>query len=414
MSDLVSKVLSTLESSSNLQKYRKKISNRKSHVFSGNLERFKASVLEGVRRQRAKGWSASADQDSELTVVISEYLAKLYSILSLESQSKIFSYEIVAGTSTNFTSIIRGDGDIESHIQLLRNKANIGKVSNSIKRIFRLSGRNISVDVGHMEGSTVAQQFATAMLSKFESTGRIPINTSAAEKLKVLIKYDPISAKLLNIYVEDQFGLVNQSSTMEAEVAALLKEALGNFIDKEMPNLIKPKLNSVINSFLNVAKTKKKTPKLAVAGKQKSSKSKTLNTKNGKLSGQTLESPNRVKLEQEDIVRKVQTPKNWNSLIRIINTKLPQKVITNMGAPGLVNRTGTFANSTKVIDIQTTKEGYPSIVFDYQRGPYDVFDKTKGKAPWNTPARDPRALVDRSVREIVREMAIGRFFTRRA
>ncbi len=85
-----------------------------------------------------------------------------------------------------------------------------------------------------------------------------------------------------------------------------------------------------------------------------------------------------------------------------------------MGAPGLVNRTGTFANSTKVIDIQTTKERYPSIVFDYQRSPYDVFDKTKGKAPWNTPARDPRALVDRSVREIVREMAIGRFFTRRA
>jgi hypothetical protein len=85
-----------------------------------------------------------------------------------------------------------------------------------------------------------------------------------------------------------------------------------------------------------------------------------------------------------------------------------------MGAPGLVYRTGKFANSTKVVNVETTRDGYPSIVFDYQRNPYDVFDRTLGESPWNTPARDPRALVDKSVREIVQEMAIGRFYTRRA
>jgi hypothetical protein len=105
---------------------------------------------------------------------------------------------------------------------------------------------------------------------------------------------------------------------------------------------------------------------------------------------------------------------NWASLITIINAKLPERVAKNMVAPGLVYRTGRFAQSAKVVNVQTTKEGYPSVVFDYQRDPYDVFDSTKGAAPWKTPARDPRALVDRSVREIVQEMAIGRFYTRRA
>jgi hypothetical protein len=105
---------------------------------------------------------------------------------------------------------------------------------------------------------------------------------------------------------------------------------------------------------------------------------------------------------------------NWASLTAIINQKLPKQVANNMGAPGLVYRTGRLANSAKVVNVETTKDGYPSIVFDYQRAPYDVFDRVKGSAPWNTPARDPRALVDKSVREIVQEMAVGRFYTRRA
>jgi hypothetical protein len=105
---------------------------------------------------------------------------------------------------------------------------------------------------------------------------------------------------------------------------------------------------------------------------------------------------------------------NWASLVAIINRRLPEQVANNMGTPGLVYRTGRFANSTKVVNVETTNDGFPSIVFDYQRNPYDVFDRTKGASPWNTPARDPRALVDRSVREIVQEMAIGRFYTRRA
>lgn len=108
------------------------------------------------------------------------------------------------------------------------------------------------------------------------------------------------------------------------------------------------------------------------------------------------------------------TSNNWNSLIPIINAKLGSKVMANMRAPSLVNRTGTFANSAQVTNIEQTREGFPTFVFDYEKDPYNVFDRTVGRSPWNTPERDPRALVDKSVREIVREMAIGRFYTRRA
>lgn len=105
--------------------------------------------------------------------------------------------------------------------------------------------------------------------------------------------------------------------------------------------------------------------------------------------------------------------KDWNKILPILNAKLPPKVIANMKYPALVNRTGTFANSAEIVGVEQTKEGYPSFVFKYERDPYDVFDRTIGRSPWNTPARDPRSLVDKSVRDLVKEMAIGRFFTRR-
>jgi hypothetical protein len=124
----------------------------------------------------------------------------------------------------------------------------------------------------------------------------------------------------------------------------------------------------------------------------------------------TLKEPN---IPSEDRPRAAPI-KNWSSLLPILNAKLTPRVIANMRFPSLVNRTGTFANSAKVVNIEQTREGFPTFVFDYERDPYNVFDKTQGRSPWNTPQRDPRALVDKSVREVVREMAIGRFYTRRA
>jgi hypothetical protein len=109
-----------------------------------------------------------------------------------------------------------------------------------------------------------------------------------------------------------------------------------------------------------------------------------------------------------------QQSRNWLQLLPMINSRLTDTVAKNMGSPRLNFRSGRFAQSAKVVNVEQTPQGFPSFVFDYERDPYDVFDRTLGRSPWNTPQRDPRALVDVSVREIVREMAIGRFFTRRA
>ena len=100
-------------------------------------------------------------------------------------------------------------------------------------------------------------------------------------------------------------------------------------------------------------------------------------------------------------------------LIALLNSKLPETVARNMGPPGLENQTGRFASSVRVTDVSRTAQGFPSVGYDYRRNPYQVFEMGSGQPPWATPDRDPRKVIDQSIREIAAQFAIGRFYTRR-
>ena len=85
-----------------------------------------------------------------------------------------------------------------------------------------------------------------------------------------------------------------------------------------------------------------------------------------------------------------------------------------MGPASLVNRTGRFSESAAITGVEQTKQGYLTLVYSYLRSPYDVFDPTLGAKPWNIPSRDPNTIIKKSVRDIAKDLAIGRFYLRRA
>ena len=99
-------------------------------------------------------------------------------------------------------------------------------------------------------------------------------------------------------------------------------------------------------------------------------------------------------------------------IVAMINKQLPDTVRKNMTSPALVNRSGRFAESVRVTDVAKTPKGFPSIGYTYARNPYEVFEMGSGNVR-ATPERDPRQLIDRSIREIAAQFAIGRFYTRR-
>ena len=94
----------------------------------------------------------------------------------------------------------------------------------------------------------------------------------------------------------------------------------------------------------------------------------------------------------------------------VFNEKLPEVVKRNMQEPRLQNRTGRFASSVRVTDITKTPKGFPSIGYTYQKNPYQTFEVGYRQG---SPDRDPRKIIDMSIREIALQFALGRFYTRR-
>ena len=101
------------------------------------------------------------------------------------------------------------------------------------------------------------------------------------------------------------------------------------------------------------------------------------------------------------------------ALMAEINRQLPQVLQKNMRDPRLNYQTGRFADSVKVVTVNETTAGYPSYAYTYQRDPYQVFEPGIGDSRWSSQERDPRKLIDMSIREIAAKYAIGRFYTRR-
>lgn len=93
-----------------------------------------------------------------------------------------------------------------------------------------------------------------------------------------------------------------------------------------------------------------------------------------------------------------------------MNARLPEVVAKNMRKPGLEYQSGRFAKSVKITDVMLTPKGFPSVGYTYMLYPYQTFEP--GFAQGNL-EKDPRTLIDRSIREIAAQFAMGRFYTRR-
>ena len=98
------------------------------------------------------------------------------------------------------------------------------------------------------------------------------------------------------------------------------------------------------------------------------------------------------------------------NMIGVINQRLPEVIAQNMRYPALEYRTGKFANSARVTDMAKTAQGFTSIGYTYEKNPYQTFEPGYRQG---SPDRDPRRLIDRSIREIAAQFAMGRFYTRR-
>ena len=412
---LTKDLVERIERDKTLEQYRNKTSNRKTHVFSASVEGFKAKVYLGVSAQRGKNIRISNKQNTTIHNAVTDYVNKLYSIFSSgKSPTGKFTYSFIGGNSKEFKVRITGEGDMVSLLGRIRSDAGLLKVSNIIKNSFKdiAVSRNIAVDLSHMEGSTVADQFATAALARYESLGFTPKDKESYEKLKIAIKYDPSKALIAEVNVEDTFWFLNQSTTEEAYITSLLAKVTDGWAKDNVDEISRGKVAYTSRALLKVAQKAGMKVTNMPKEPQKGQKTSTKTIKHKKKSNPTFsieQMAGNIPVMRMETTGAPQT-QNWSLLIPQINRLLTDKIRRNMVAPRLVNRTGKFASSVEVTKVETTKSGYPVFHANYDRDPYQVFDRTLGASPWNTASRDPKSLINLSIREIMKGLARGRFY----
>lgn len=157
----------------------------------------------------------------------------------------------------------------------------------------------------------------------------------------------------------------------------------------------------VLKSLLSSKKVKGKLPK----------KPKSANRKPQTVQKKASNKPKNTKtVKAKPYKSPKQSIASMSSIIGVINQQLPKTVADNMGSPRLNYRTGRFASSVRVTEVVSTAQGYPSIGYTYQKYPYQTFEPGYRQG---SVERDPRKLIDASIREIALQFAIGRFYTRR-
>jgi hypothetical protein len=197
---------------------------------------------------------------------------------------------------------------------------------------------------------------------------------------------------------------------LEQAVTKLNKS--GNFANRQgSDSRTEIERKKIIKAFDDSVKGKKNVKKKTVDTKLNLSNNQKVEKKEGKKTKKGKQK--KVPLGPLKVAKQKPAKSSANSMITLgalINEKLPATVAKNMGLPALVYRTGRFANSVRVTDVTRTTKGFPSIGYTYRRNPYQTFEPG-GKQ--GSQERDPRKLIDKSIREIAAKLLVGRFYTRR-
>lgn len=409
----------------NSKEYRKMVSDVKVHTFYLSLDGLTDHIafqlaVDGVNIPKAD---------------LQRISTKFFNGVKNQFMGDLINVEIFdrSQTSTDFSITFRSKSKVKGEIENL----DVRKTFDAIKYLYTMPkeqlfrdiqpyyskskqhlNRQRFLDLGHANDSSVVQQRVNDLLQFGEIPKRL-IKIPEIEQLLTLVKDDDkgtVSVTLEAAAFNQKSGSTDQATfkrKVQQDIRAAIEkldvirqDGSDNAITRTRKKSIKVVTDPfrkvkgaiVVTEDTKINKSSKMPVQLSKKVQAKQQKSK------GKKTPRSIPGGPRTKEKQSSF--------NLTTLLAILNQRLPDKVAGNMGSPKLENRTGRFASSVRVTNITQTRQGFPSIGYIYQREPYGVFEATSGSR-FASQERDPRKLIDASIREIAAEYALGRIFTRR-
>jgi len=390
--------------------YREFYTDKLTHVFKVSYDQVRTETYRQINTKITDIDSATKNLVSR---AVATYVAELYDAFRL---TKVTSADVfVEGTERAFTATIIQTGKTTPFRIINNTKRDPQKdLINRLNTILqpKESGhRDFTsdnfLDTGHSVGvaDRLIDEALTPVYESASGSKEIASLVANSIRLKVASKFLG-NSKVFIVEVTEESARDNRSkATSEKQRLVRTRNKLKSFIERNVKwaeqggsdskvEFIEKQLIAEFSKIKGYKGTKATKPNT-----QSNSAEKTIKAK-GKKSGSK---------DSVNLAVGAKRPKRSDvNIVALINAKLPTEIRKRMTYPRLQYRSGRFADSVQVI---AASRGL--ISYTYQRSPYQVFEPGVGKAPWNTPARDPRALIDESIRAVAVGIISSRFNTRR-
>jgi hypothetical protein len=303
--------------------------------------------------------------------------------------------------------------------------AQIKKLNNSRTNKVEEIRSSEFLNVGHFSDTAVSMQRKRAVENALFNFGQkgskdvAPFIKALRDELDLNITKDPGSPiDVISVTLESAFFNKKYGREVEAKLAPKLSDTLGKIVEKmgmenlsSSPTPVETRIDRTLNKFADVGKGRKNV-RNNIKKKKINNKKSSESTQRKVKAGKGKQFKDNTKAPKVVFDTKESRAGSTISLLALLNSQLSKTVSANMGSPALENRTGRFASSVRALDVQKTKKGFISVGYTYQRDPYQVFEKSSGSR-FSSIERDPRTLIDQSIREIAAQMVTTKLYTRR-
>jgi len=404
--------------------YRKTVSNKKPHTFYVSKEGLYQQVLTQAASDGVTGASAA------IKSATNKYFTALKNQAVKSKNNQYFvvfdlkvgpnDFSITFQLTKSFVSARRGT-TVRDTFELVKEFKNFAKYDSFItemRNIYKGKGSALDegkfLDMGHAEESAVIKQRIYDSLTSYGEPPKSLLNIEEVSSLFTLLKNDSLDTITVSLEsaafnqlegTKELKGLKNEFQDTLQKAIQKLEVHKQKGSDSLETKKVKEVHNAVTEELIKLSKKSKRVRTNIKSKKILKSKKSPVTFKNtskvqSSHKGKKASKASKAKQSNVSLIR----------LIGILNQQLPEQVAGNMESPRLNYRTGRFASSVRVTDITQTAKGFPSIGYTYMKYPYQTFEPGYAQGDVN---RDPRKLIDASIREIAAQFAIGRFYTRR-
>ena len=284
----------------------------------------------------------------------------------------------------------------------------------AITKALKAMSKNNHIDISHLKELDIKINDGTLATYTMETKG-LNIGEKAPKQLKLGgLRKALETGNVEQILTNELTKAIENAGVLTLTGSKSIEDELGNQLVKaaagKKTRKYKKKSKGKVSKTFKKPETKTITEKARSGGKAAADTAQKLEKAAALLASKSVNS-------SKDL-NTAGSQKELNAIKNRINRRLPAEVRRNMGRPALINRTGQFSNSVKLLNLSDTGKTLTGQYSYTLTGGGQSKNKTGVYSTFENPTRwpagyNPKPLITKSIRKLAMEMTERKFTLRR-